>query len=989
MCTLGRVLTLGFVAIVLAVCTAFAAGSEQSIFLAPPELVVVVGSDAPWVEQHAAEEFVRYVELLTGSPPVVATCDDPIALGSPRAVILGSPGTNALVRQLAAEGLVDYSPIALDGFVIKSVERDGKKWLVMGGLTGTGTLYAVYEYLQRYCHFGFFLDGDRIPEQGDVILDGISYQSNPRFTYRKHIRFGNGHLLLRQYTCHWWKWRDFKFNIDWWAKRGLNEGDVCLAFSGAGGILKDETVKEIFQGALKPEDWAEGGCRANDEWPAEYRLDIERKGYEYSDKLGFYTEPYPIAWIPPWFKEKHPELDYNSNLLRQKFVRAYLQRLMREFPVRHHIYGGLDRLWYSETPGYVGEWIYNMLSLRDETIKNREMLHTLDPLGMERQDWGWWVKWGQQWVAPWHLQWRCYWSKEILKQYMESFPGGFVYLDDYTTDQYTTSSFQAYDYYWGAPTSMGTFWNTAMETLHGDYAFTLNKVKNVAQDPKAHNIIGFRLHQESQGSNPMYRQFLTALAWNPAGVDLDEFLSNYALQRYGAASHETMNACLRKIVEATKLNTIRDQYGWGGGYIPFYRFSLRPYSTKYRLMDDNVECFRLMHEALALALKEKDGQADNPLYGRDIVDMARVALGKLFDIHFVKAELALALGDAKKAKAHEEECYRIMDVIQSVLTTRDDFSMAETIRYASSVPGAKAPKGFESIAHYCRAGSGTYGNSDNPEQMYYQYKPTVKAHFARLRGEKAPSNQEIFNEYVKGPYELPEKLTFKGTTIEAVGEAMEYMAAQKTVALSSEAKATWEELTQLWGPYAQKESVEIPSSEGAIVSDDFTSGTIDSSKWEGTHAMFIGDVAALHGKLSHTFEADDWAVEFRANMLSLEYAYPQVNVTKPFGRRWAAITCQNVENPGVDPLKGNVAFHTETEEGGRTYRRENLMKADGQFHVYKIEKVGEEVTAYVDGERKAALRIENGTDKKWILEFGGYEEMPLFLDWIVLTGSTK
>jgi len=927
--------------------------------------------------------------------------DEPIALGSPHSVILGSPQTNALVAELAAEGLVDYSCIVLEGFVIQSVKRNGKKWLVMGGLKGTGTLYAVYEYLQRYCHLGFFLDGDRIPEEGTIVLEGMSYQSNPRFTYRKHIRFGNGWLLLRQYSCRWWKWSDFKFNIDWWAKRKLNEGDICLAepgLLGVGGTLKDETVKEIFQGVLRPEDWAEGGCRANDEWPAEYRLDIERKAYEYSDRLGFYTEPYAVPWIPSWFREKHPELNYNDNLLRQKFIRAYMKRLMEEFPARHHIYGGLDRLWFMEPPGYVGEWIYNMLSLRDETLKNREWLHTLDPLGMERQDWGWWVKWGQQWVAPWHLQWHCYWSKEILKEYMHSFPDGFVYLDDYTTDHFTTSGFQAYDYYYGAPTSIGTFWNTAMETLHGDYPFVLEKVKKVAADPQAHNVIGFRLHQESQGSNPMYRQFLTALAWNPAEVDFEEFLSTYALQRYGAKSHEAMNASLHKVIQATKLNTIRDQYGWGGGFIPFYRFSLRPYSSRYRLMKNNVECFRLLREALELALKEKDRQAESPFYGRDIIDMTRVALGKLFDFHFVKAELSIALGKEKKAKAHEAECYRIMDIIQSVLTTREDFSMAETIRYASSVPGTKAPKGFdrvsskvvvESIAHYCRAGSGTYANCDNPEQMYYHYKPAVEAHFARLRGEKVPTNEELFDKYARGPVELPQELVFKGTTIEAVEEAMKFMTAQKVDNLASEAKDVWEQLRQLWGPYAKKEKMAMPSVGSVIVSDDFTTGAVDSNTWEGTHALIIGDIAALHGKLSHTFEAADWAVEFRANMLSRGYAYPQVNVTKPFGRRWVAIACQAIDAPGVDPKKSNIMFHGETEEAGRTYRRENLTKSDGQFHIYRIEKVGNESIAYVDGERKATLPIQSGTDNEWILEFGGYEDMPMFLDWIVVTGTIQ
>jgi hypothetical protein len=170
--------------------------------------------------------------------------------------------------------------------------------------------------------------------------------------------------------------------------------------------------------------------------------------------------------------------------------------------------------------------------------------------------------------------------------------------------------------------------------------------------------------------------------------------------------------------------------------------------------------------------------------------------------------------------------------------------------------------------------------------------------------------------------------------------------------------------------------MEMPAGGGAIISEDFATGAIDPNVWEGKHALFIGDVAVLHGKLSHTFEADDWMVEFRANLLSREYAFPQLNVTKPFGRRWAAIVCQAIHPQGADPKNSNIKFHGETEEAGRTYRSENLMMSDGQYHVYKIEKVGEQVSAYVDGAHKATLPIQSGTDNQWILEFGGYASSP-------------
>jgi len=90
-----------------------------------PQATIVLGQQSTDLEQHAAEELVKYVEQMTGGTlPIVQTApanleEAGIAAGRPL-IVLGRAETNQLIAQLCASGQVRLSPDypGGEGFII-------------------------------------------------------------------------------------------------------------------------------------------------------------------------------------------------------------------------------------------------------------------------------------------------------------------------------------------------------------------------------------------------------------------------------------------------------------------------------------------------------------------------------------------------------------------------------------------------------------------------------------------------------------------------------------------------------------------------------------------------------------------------------------------------------------------------------------------------------------------------------------------------------
>lgn len=151
--------------------SAFAADmpqSEKRLWIAGNPIdayTIVYGAD-----REAAEELARYIEAATGvTLPLLPDTE--------------SAGHEICVGQVDRAGSqAECGGLANDGFIIQVADGD----LLIRGDTALGTLYGVYEFLEKYVGWRFIHKDTDYLKPGDVSLEeGLFWKYEPPFEYRQ------------------------------------------------------------------------------------------------------------------------------------------------------------------------------------------------------------------------------------------------------------------------------------------------------------------------------------------------------------------------------------------------------------------------------------------------------------------------------------------------------------------------------------------------------------------------------------------------------------------------------------------------------------------------------------------------------------------------------------------------------------------------------------------------------------------------------------
>ncbi|HWB98979.1 MAG TPA: alpha-glucuronidase family glycosyl hydrolase [Bryobacteraceae bacterium] len=179
-------------------------------------LTIVTGEAAPPVERYAAEELRRYAGSLFTLKTEIAS--EPSGVS----IILGSPATNPHTARLA--GNADWKALRADGFLLKSVDP---QTLVIGGIEPRGTLFGVYELLERW-GARFTLTEDFLPPRAASFrLPHLHEICRPAYPVRAMRPVNN----LPEGSAAW-SLRDFERFIDQMAKLKFNTFTLVIMESG-------------------------------------------------------------------------------------------------------------------------------------------------------------------------------------------------------------------------------------------------------------------------------------------------------------------------------------------------------------------------------------------------------------------------------------------------------------------------------------------------------------------------------------------------------------------------------------------------------------------------------------------------------------------------------------------------------------------------------------------------------------------------------------
>ena len=185
-------------------------------------LTIVVGESAPAVEHYAAQELQQVVRTLYKFDPIIAT--DPAASPAGATILLGSPKTNPAVARFADN--LGWDSFAADGFFLKTIKTHPSV-LVVGGKLPRGTLFGVYELVERW-GVRFSLSEVILPETpGKLRVEQFDEKIEPAYAMRAMRPLNN----LAEGSAPW-SLADFQQFIDHMARLKYNTYTFAIMPSG-------------------------------------------------------------------------------------------------------------------------------------------------------------------------------------------------------------------------------------------------------------------------------------------------------------------------------------------------------------------------------------------------------------------------------------------------------------------------------------------------------------------------------------------------------------------------------------------------------------------------------------------------------------------------------------------------------------------------------------------------------------------------------------
>jgi len=707
-------------------CSAVRAEGFSLVEKGRPKAIIVTGSKATEIEKHAAEELQAYVEKISGTRLPVKIWSEKLAKGkNNNLIVIGRTETNPVVKDLARRSLINLSPDnpGLDGFIIRTVEDKGLKYLVLGGSVDRGTLYAVYHLLEEVFHIGFFEDGEYIPKSGTLEAGRLDISERPYFANRKNI---SGSSINANYMLYW-SIEDWKSYIDWMMKKKYN---LFLMHRGR-AVVWQKTWKELgLKGNLG--DPSPSASEKSNEW-AVYESKLMKEISSYARKVGLrrvgpafqgyvpreILEVYPkartmeVTWgkADPWF-----QLDPRDPLYVKVFT-TFIKNYREVYGPTHFyettIWGEIK---VAETPE---EEMELKIALAKAVV---EGIRQSDPQGV-------WYLSGWTFRAP-------PWPPEQVKAVLDVIPDDRIYVADIEAE--AAPEYKRLNYFYGKEWAFGVLHAFKGDSyLHGNLRDLDRRVKDITTDPKAGNCTCFYVTPEFIKHNFLFYDFCARLAWDPRDVDVDAFLRDYALRRYGEGSLANMTAFLSELEKSVYSNAQRD-------VSPLYQLPLGIWEQG-GILKERFPYIISLRNALDLMLKEKGRQAGNPRYQRDLLETGKQYIGELFNYHLDRMRKAISRRNTGEFEKEVRILIDLLTNLEQLLASDKEFFLKTEIDRQLSRPGIGQERLYwlKSYLTYTghAAGAGwdkypwliDYCRRDLYELVRYYYRPRFEFYINTLK----------------------------------------------------------------------------------------------------------------------------------------------------------------------------------------------------------------------------------------------------------------
>ena len=564
----------------------------------------------------------------------------------------------------------------------------------------TALCYGFYHYMRTVCHSMVTWSGSNIsiPEKWP------DYHERTVSPYRLRY-FLN--VCTFGYTAPYWDWERWSDEIDWMALHGVN---MPLASVASEAIAKrvwlrmgltSEEIDRFFTGPAHLPWHRMGNLNSfdgplDDEWHSS-QIELQHR---ILDKMrALKMEPVAPAFagfVPPAFLEKNPSVrasrlswggfgpEYNAYVLSpdspyfEKIGKMFVEEWEKEF--------GKARYWLSDS--------FNEMELpvdEDDVEGKHALLKEYgnaiyssiaagDPDAV-------WVT--QGWTFGYHHE---IWDPESLQALLSEVPDDKMIIIDLANEYpewiwHVEQTWKVHKGFYGKQ------WIYSYVPNFGGKVIPSGALDKYAQgsaealaSPVKGNLVGFGSAPEGLENNEIIFELLADMGWKNDAVDIEAWLEEYCLSRYGSCSKEMLEAW-EKFHESV--------YGSIYSYPRFLWQTVVPDKRRAssHCIDDRFG------EAVYLFASCSTSCASSELYRNDLVEYVSLWIGELADRHYEKALQYMEEGKKDDAYKELEVTVSMLGDVDRLLASHPDYRLSKWIGYARNSSESSGMKDkFESNA---------------------------------------------------------------------------------------------------------------------------------------------------------------------------------------------------------------------------------------------------------------------------------------------------
>jgi alpha-N-acetylglucosaminidase len=507
--------------------------------------------------------------------------------------------------------------------------------------------------------------------KGKIVRKDTPYQ------YRYYLNY-----CTFNYSMSWWDWSRWEKEIDWMALHGINmplaitgeEYTWYLVYKDMG--FTDRDLQGFFTGPAyfswfwmgNMDSW---GGPLSQHW-MQGHMALQKQIVQRERALGMKPVlPAFTGHVPAAFKNRFPDAKLKTTNWKNGFADTYIldtedplfAQIGKAFLQKQTALMGTDHLYSADTfnenepPTDAPEYLSKL------SARVYEGMHQADTAAI-------WVMQGWLFYSD-----RKFWKEPQTEALLKAVPDNKMIILDLATEiepiWKRTNAFYGKPWIWNMLNNFG-----ANTNLFGRMDVVAQAPAQAYHDPRKGKMEGIGLTMEGIEQNPVLYELLTDNTWRNQPINVDEWLPNYLLNRYGKKNGQALKAW--NILRKTVYSVPADKYIRDGAESiiqarPTLDSASRWAATKLNYQPkDLLPAWTAMIQA-SVNLAQSDG------FRFDLVDITRQVLANYalpLQRQFVAAYQKKDLAGFKK---YSGKYIALIDDMDKLLATRKDFLLGKWI----------------------------------------------------------------------------------------------------------------------------------------------------------------------------------------------------------------------------------------------------------------------------------------------------------------------